>query len=42
MCVQVLSDVDDGYVMYPSGYISDGDCVGLENAGFVAGEKASR
>lgn len=22
--------------MYPSGYISDGDCVGLENAGFVA------
>lgn len=32
----VLSPVDDGYVMYPSGYISDGDCVGLENAGFVA------
>ena len=22
--------------MYPSGYISDGDCVGLENAGFIA------
>ncbi len=32
----VLSPIDDGYVMYPSGYISDGDCVGLENAGFIA------
>ena len=32
----VLSPIDDGFVMYPSGYISDGDCVGLENAGFVA------
>ena len=32
----VLSPIDDGYVMYPSGYISDGDCVGIENAGFIA------
>jgi hypothetical protein len=34
--VSVLAPPDDGYIMFPSGYISDGDCVGLENSGMIA------